>query len=286
MKNSKFNIASSEETIQKLYEPNVSIARFGDGELSYIEKIGLYFQPYNEELANRLKEILNSNVPNLLIGLPIALNPQNCELYEGFAKEYWVDWLQKNEEKMEKLINPNKKYYSAQISRFYLDYKDKSNVANYVKMLKELWNDRDVVIVEGEKSRLGVGNDLFDNMRTIKRILCPPENAFLKYDSILEEIKKTSKNNLILLALGPTATVLAYDLHKLGYKAIDIGHVDIEYEWYLRKAKTKIKIESKYMGEQGVMGAKAESEEERLNIKDIKDENYEKQIIARITSIN
>ena len=38
---------------------------------------------------------------------------------------------------------------------------------------------------------------------------------------------------MILIALGPTATVLAYDLAKQGYWALDIGHLDLEYEWYL-----------------------------------------------------
>ena len=45
--------------------------------------------------------------------------------------------------------------------------------------------------------------------------------------------QKLSKNKLILIALGPTATVLSYDLYKLGYHVIDIGHADIEYEWFL-----------------------------------------------------
>ncbi len=278
----RFNIASSKETVEMLYDSKTSIARFGDGELSYIQKKGLYFQNYNDELANRLNEILNSNIPNLLIGLPIALNRENCELYEGYAKEYWIDWLDKNEEKMLRMINSKNKYYSAQISRFYLDYKDKTHIEEYVEMLKKIWTNRDIVIIEGEKSRLGVGNDLFSNAKSINRILCPPEDAFLKYNEILNKAKEVEKDILILLALGPTATVLAYDLHKLGYKAIDIGHVDIEYEWYLRKAKTKIKIDNKYMGEQGVMGVEAESKKDRLNIQDIKDEKYEKEIMARI----
>ena len=278
----KFNIASSKETIEMLYDNKTSIARFGDGELSYIQKKGLYFQNYNDELANRLNEVLNSNIPNLLIGLPIALNRKNCELYEGYAKEYWIDWIDKNEEKMLQMINVKNKYYSAQISRFYLDYKDKTHVGKYVEMLKKIWDNRDIVIIEGEKSRLGVGNDLFNNAKSINRILCPPEDAFFKYNEILNKAKEVKKDKLILLALGPTATVLAYDLHKLGYKAVDIGHVDIEYEWYLRKAKTKIKIDNKYMGEQCVMGAEAESKKDRLNIQDIQDEKYEKEIIARI----
>lgn len=133
---------------------------------------------------------------------------------------------------------------------------------------------KDVVIIEGEKSRLGVGNDLFDNMKSIQRIICPAEHAFEKYDEIMKEAKKVGKDKLILLALGPTATVLAYDLYKAGYRVIDIGHIDIEYEWFLRKATTKIKIESKYV---------TEVKEGRTNVQEIKDAKYEKEIIATIS---
>ena len=62
---------------------------------------------------------------------------------------------------------------------------------------------------------------------------------------------KQSKENLILLALGPTATILAYDLCRLGYQALDIGHIDIEYEWFLKKVDKKVPIENKYTFEAG-----------------------------------
>ena len=108
------------------------------------------------------------------------------------------------------------------------------------------------MIIEGDKSRLGVGNDLFDNMKSIQRVICPAINAFNYYENIINTIKtKVTKDKLILIALGPTATVLAYDLFKLGYRVIDIGHIDIEYEWYLRKAKSRIKINNKFVNEAG-----------------------------------
>ena len=66
---------------------------------------------------------------------------------------------------------------------------------------------------------------------------------------ILQEACKLAKNSLILIALGPTATVLAYDLCKLGYQAIDVGHIDIEYEWLMMGAKHKVNITSKYVNE-------------------------------------
>ena len=51
-----------------------------------------------------------------------------------------------------------------------------------IKKLKTLWSGRDVVIIEGEKSRLGIGNNLFDNMKSIQRIICPVINAFKFFD--------------------------------------------------------------------------------------------------------
>ena len=110
-------------------------------------------------------------------------------------------------------------------------------------------------------------------MNSIQRVICPAENAFEIYDRILNQLLKLPKDKLILLALGPTATVLAYDMYKAGYHVIDIGHVDIEYEWFLRKATKKIKIENKYV---------TEVKEGRVDIQDIKDSKYQNEIIERI----
>ena len=157
-----------------------------------------------------------------------------------------------------------------------MDLKSKKGVPNFVKKLKKIWDQREVVIIEGEKSRLGIGNNLFDNMKSIQRIICPTTNAFNHYNEIINTIKnKVSKDKLILIALGPTATILSYDLYKLGYRAIDVGHVDIEYEWFLRKAKSKIIIKNKYVNER---------RGRQRRITKVKDKNYYKQIIARITA--
>lgn len=269
----RYKIASPEETIEKIVSENKSISRYGDGEFDFIYKKGMNYQKYDEKLAKRLEEVLKSNEKDLLIGIPNIVNIEYVNEYTGFAVEFWPKWLNEYKFKLLRILDRRKQYYSASITRFYLDYKDKSNKSEYVKKIKQIWDNKDVVIIEGTQSRLGVGNDLFDNMKSIQRIICPPENAFDKYKEILEEALKIDKDKLILLALGPTATVLAYDLYKAGYRAIDIGHIDIEYEWFLRKATKKIKIESKYV---------TEIKEGRINIKEIKDEKYQKEIIAKI----
>lgn len=268
-----FKIKTPEETLDKIINENCSIARLGDGEFNLIYGIGIRYQKANEELGKRLKQILKSNEEKLLIGISNALDFNYLKYYNDFANNFWRGWLNKNKFKVLQLLSKKKQYYSSQISRFYIDYEDKSKVGEYVVKLKKLWDKQDVLIVEGEYSRLGVGNDLFDNMNSIQRIICPSENAFDEYEKIFQEILKYGKNKMIILALGPTATVLAYDLYKSGYRAIDIGHVDIEYEWFLRKATGKIKIETKYVNE---------VKDGEKNIQNIHDEKYESEIVSRI----
>lgn len=268
-----YNIANPDETVQKLIDENKSISRFGDGEFDFIYGKGMNYQKHDVKLAERLKEVLDSNEKDLLIGIPDAVNVEYLDLYTGPAIAFWPGWINKWQFKLLKLLDRSRQYYSTQITRFYIDYKDKSNKGEYVKKIKKIWDNKDVVIIEGEHSRLGVGNDLFDNMKSIQRIICPAESAFDKYDEIMQEALKVDKDKLILLALGPTATVLAYDLYKAGYRTIDIGHIDIEYEWFLRKVDKKVKIETKYV---------TEVKDGRSNIDNIKDEKYMSEIIAKI----
>ena len=115
-----------------------------------------------------------------------------------------------------------------------------------IASLRRIWNDRDCVFIEGVHTCMGVGNDLFDNCYGIERILGPAENAIDKYEEILEEAIKQPKDKLFLIALGPTATVLAYELFKLGYQAIDIGHIDLIYEGYLRKLPNLYEVDIPY----------------------------------------
>ena len=101
---------------------------------------------------------------------------------------------------------------------------------------------------------------------TIRQV-CKPQA------SLKSTIKNYNDNDLVLLALGPTATVLAYDLAKSGIQALDIGHIDIEYEWYLRKDRTHKKIEGKYVSE-----AQSGTEVGEIDVND----DYWKQVVANI----
>ena len=67
---------------------------------------------------------------------------------------------------------------------------------------------------------------------------------------------------------------MAYDLSNLGYQAIDFGHIDIQYELFLRNATDMIQIPHKFVNE--YKGGRNE------NVGEVEDVNYYKQIIFKI----
>jgi glycosyltransferase family protein len=171
-------IFSSEETLNEIIKNNRSISRYGDGELKLIFGKRLRFQRANKVLTKKLKKVLKSKKKGLLIGINIPYNNSYLSIYNDIAKNYYINFVERHKLKLFSLIDMNRKYYSSFITRFYMDIKDRSKIPDYIKKLKQIWDKKDILIIEGEKSRLGVGNDLFKNSKSIKRILCPARNAF------------------------------------------------------------------------------------------------------------
>ena len=271
----RLNIMNSAKTIKYIKTHNYSIARFGDGEFNLImNSQDINFQKRNPKLSEELKNVLKDKNENLLLCIPYCLNSlKNCNKR---AKKFWIDWGKNNHHKevvnMIRNLSGNYHFGDAQITRPYIDWKSKKRADYLFPLLKSLWDNKDILIVEGEQTRLGVGNDLFDNSKSIKRILAPAVNAFDLYNDILDCILEVYDNELIVIALGPTATILAADLSKRNVRALDIGHLDIEYEWYLSGTKEKTAISGKYTNEA----------KDGLTFSECKDEKYNLQIIKRI----
>ena len=241
-------VHSIEETISEIINHKKSISRFGDGEFRLIlPNENLKFQEENQLLTEKLKEVLTSNLENHLVAIPESFH--SVKAFKINVKYWWIDFINKFGNQLSPYFKKGKIYGNAFISRFYLDYENKSQVEKTIKNLKKIWQNKDVLIIEGEFSRLGIGNDLFDNATSVQRIICPSKNAFSHYTEILEKAKELGKDKLVLIALGPTATVLSYDLACAGFWAVDIGHVDIEYSWYLEKAEYKIPVKYRLVNE-------------------------------------
>lgn len=244
------------QVVNKIIEEKKSLSRFGDGEFLWM--IGEDFKSYqkgSESLANRLKEVLLSSQSNLIVGIPSVYNENLLMRYNLKSRVHWINFNSRYLNKYKKFL-VQEIYADAQISRCYIDYNCKLFTGEKYSNLKRIWEKQHVVIVEGEKSRVGVGNDLLSNATSIKRIICPSFDAFERYDAILNAVKEHCIDKLVILALGPTATVLAYDIaclneneYKGRYQAIDLGHFDVEYEWYIRGAHKRIPLEGKFVNE-------------------------------------
>ncbi|HEM2548504.1 TPA: SP_1767 family glycosyltransferase [Streptococcus suis] len=235
------------ESLAYIHENDSSVVRFGDGEIDLILGHSIPYQAYDKELAQDLKAILQMpSDEQLLVCLPDVF--QNLERYNSNARYFWNKHFEKYHEFYEEECQSDW-YGSTFLSRPYIDLVDKSQSEHYFTAIKGLWENRDILIVEGETSRSGMGNDLFDGATSVSRIICPSKNAYSSYDQILSAILAHAENRLIILMLGPTAKVLSYDLTMRGYQAIDLGHIDSEYEWFKMKATSKVKLEHKHTAE-------------------------------------
>ena len=90
---------SLDETLDELLNNKKSIARFGDGEFKIIFGKDIGFQKFNEKLKDKLLLVLNSNIPNLLIGI--------VPLYKN-TNIFWVKWLNNYKFKLGNIINKHK----------------------------------------------------------------------------------------------------------------------------------------------------------------------------------
>lgn len=240
-------ILSIDQTLDLIIKERYSVSRNGDGELNLMMGEAIDFQHADSVMAKMLREALNAKIDKYLSCLPNIFNDNSR--FNDKAQRYFDNYLHSKRYFYYQYAKALR-YGDAFISRFYIDYNDKSGSEAHIAKLKKIWDEQDVILIEGKDSRLGVGNDLFDGAKSVKRILGPSLNAFDKYTDLISEVHNhATKDDLILLALGPTATVMAYELAKGGYWAVDIGHIDIEYEWFRMGATEKIAVPGKYTNE-------------------------------------
>lgn len=274
-KHYRLSIMTAEETIKYIRDHECSIARFGDGEFSLMLQYGAPgFQKCSAAMSQGLLNVFENVPENLLICVPYyivstkGLKPEGKLFWETWAREHQKETV----EAIRKKTGEEYRFGDAGLSRPFSPYRTSSFADKMFPMLKELWRDKDILIVEGAQTRLGVGNDLLANARSIKRILGPAENAYELYEKILSTVTSLYNGEMVILALGPTATILAADLTKKGIQALDLGHIDIQYEWYLSGEKKLTPILGKYTNE--AAGGR--------NVADSHDKVYLSQIIATV----
>ena len=259
-----------DETLDYIIENKSSLVRFGDGEINMLAGDSIPYQDYDEELVSIMRDIIGQESrEELVVCLPDAFTDRFK--FTSWAIPFWKDHMDHYMDFYRELCSDSW-YGSTFVSRPYIDFEDKSQAKAQFEKLKSIWKNRDLLIVEGATSRSGVGNDLFDEANSIKRIICPSHSAFSRVHEIEQEIEKYATGRLILCMLGPTAKVLAYRLSQKGYQVLDIGHIDSEYEWMKMGTKTKVKFSHKHTAEYNF----------DQDIEFIEDETYNSQIVSKI----
>ncbi len=266
-------VHNTEQTLRALIDTDRSISRIGDGELDMIYGIDLKFQVCTPEISKRMAEIMSGeNIPdNLMVAIPNV-----WASHRGFTRKsiaWWSEYMYYNRKRIYPLLNPRYHYYDAQVTRIYINRKNKAMSSKYFSLWKQVWEGKNVLIVEGEASRMGVGNDLLQGAKSVRRILCPAKNAYSYFEQIKSAVHQHAQpDTLVLLLLGPTATLLSADLAAEGVRVIDTGNLDMEYEWLKMNATRQSKVAGKYTHE--ATGGNT--------VEDINDEKYASEIIAKI----
>ena len=239
-KGPKIHVLSVDDTIKAVSNPKMSMIRFGDGEIQMIRGKALAFQKSNQELAEGLREALRAHDENLIITIPDIFN--GLDQYEKPSQEFWKDHLLFCRKIYYENCDPKTAYGSTSVSRCYSTLRDQSKSGAWFASMRSIWNGKKVTVVEGAGSHTGVTNDLLDSAAAVERILCPPSQAYAAYQEILNTCEKIDPERLVLLSIGPSAKPLGLALFRKGYRILDIGNLDTEYEWYRAGAKTKTDI--------------------------------------------
>lgn len=210
------------DTMKKIRDEELSIARFGDGEIkSMLTKTGCGFQDHDWKLMRELRDI-TSEKSDLLVCYPSIMSEEPW--WHNFWSRYWAEckfYLQKDT------------YGDSFISRPEAFYQYGEEIAT---IWKEIWNGKQVCFITGAGSRLNAQHTIFNTIKDSKHIYSKSRNAYDDIDNVMEKCKTVKNVDMFLIALGPTGTVLAHRLYKLGYRALDIGHLNNSYDTVFNNA--------------------------------------------------
>lgn len=207
---------SEGETLQRVLA-GASLARYGDGEFNLCNGSSIPCQRFDSTLQLCLRGILKDS-GDCLVGIPNihSLTPKH---------QFWKKYLTL----APALLAAEQEYGSAFISR--PDSAPWIDTGSFWADLQRLWLGKDVTLVRGSVRSL-VGDDLM-GAKSVREIVGPVTDAWAEYDKLRTEIQQI-KADVVLLCLGPTATVLAADLCRFGFHAIDLGHVGTFYNKHRR----------------------------------------------------
>ena len=219
------------ETVDAIVAGRLSVSRYGDGEYKTVLGAGTRTQPGSPELTRRMREILMSDDPRLMVCLldvwhdhPVAdVWPSREKTVARFGGRDFA----------EKYLKPDRVWGCAAITR--LCSWALGDHAEYWAKWRSIWQDRPVLLCCGSKKGRGSAHGVLSNAARVdvwdleRKVDC-----FAIYPKILRECMRWADKNaaddpLVVAALGASATCLAADMCAQGVQCIDIGHMQQAY---------------------------------------------------------
>lgn len=185
-----------------------SLARVGEGELRLALGIAIKSQLPNDKLAREMCELLAKGgnaaalvcLPRLWPGMPAEPFWRQFETRSAYARLY----------------GPASAYGSAFVSRS--DVANNIDVPSYWDAVRHIWRDKPVTLVARKDNVVDLSN-----AASVRFVPCPAINAYSVINRLEDEVGEPE--GVVLLAAGPTATLLAERLARKTVHAIDIGHL-------------------------------------------------------------
>lgn len=210
------------ETLDVIHRERLSLARFGDGELMLMldPDHNLQFQPNSAPLRQDLAQTLAlqwAAESRVLVALPHLF--RNDVHWMGVWSQIWG--------RFKPHLDLAGRYGNAHVSRpiFFRD-QGAAGIARW----RRLWEGREVLIVTGRDSRFDPVPALFDGTARIEILHTLAQDAYRYRDAILKQVLARARpDTLVLLSLGPAATVLVPAIAAQGLQALDVGHISASY---------------------------------------------------------
>ena len=246
-----YHVVSMSETFEFLAAGG-SLARFGDGEVNGLSRRTIAFQESSEELSRALRFVAGFGghpevSPCLCIGTIPLFDSDLTRIREG-PRRSWAESVRKDYVDTWKTHFKTGHYCDAYVSRpDAVDSTAFPSLGFFTPYWKRVFYQRRVLLVRGGNkyhSPATADATVFDRHLELARsvevvqsftsaysgreviLTNSSSNIFHEYtglrDKIIDQLQ-SGGHDVVVLSLGPTATVLAAELSCRGYSAIDVG---------------------------------------------------------------
>lgn len=212
------------QTLRTVVNTRCSLARIGDGEIKLMLEHSCKGQQADPGLGKQLRRIAERGSDDaVLVGIPRVYgsalrNHHKAAFWDRYATEERSAFYR------------GRLYHSSFVTR--PDHFPVLDCPEFWALWRSIWQDRPVLYVKGCTTPEPRVPEMLDNACLVDPMPAPPRDAWAAHDALLADCRTWAAahgDGVVVLCLGPTATVLAAELGRLGHQACDLGHAPSYY---------------------------------------------------------